>query len=194
LKRLRCLFTYPRRALRGRFTLASAASCLRFNLTLLALLGCGAPQTVELTGKLVISQLPADWCGSSNPDNIRLDCAFELGLYVVDMSGDGGPGKVLETTCVKLQADPNRKWSNLPEALNTAMARLDRIQQGTVRVELAAVEPPAGNNCAHDDSVARASLYGRSEVLSLMGTDLVKRVDIGTRCLKPFTPTAMCLP
>lgn len=154
---------------------------------------CGRSETVELTGQLKISSVPADWCGSSNPDNIRLDCPFELGLYVVDVSSDAG-AFVLKTVCVKMQADPNRKWSNLPEALNQSMARLEKIPQGTVRVEIAGIEPGANDNCNHDSAVMNASFYGKSDSTSLMGTDLVKRVEIRTKCLKAFTPTAMCIP
>jgi hypothetical protein len=50
---------------------------------------------------------------------------------------------VLKTVCVSLEADPDRKWGNLTESLNWAMAKLDKIEQGTVRLELAGVEPKA---------------------------------------------------
>src|SRR5687768_4497502 len=110
------------------------------------LLACGKAQTVELTARLRMSQVPGDWCGSTNPDNIRLDCAFEVGLYVVDASRDAGT-EVLSGTCVKMDRDPMRVWKNFHEDLNSAMAKLERINVGTVRVELAAIEPPQLKNC-----------------------------------------------
>jgi hypothetical protein len=163
-------------------------------LSISALFCCGKAPTVELTGKLVMSQQPADWCGFGNKDNIRLDCPFELGLYVVEITGDAGPGNVLKTVCVSMDADPMRTTGNLTDSLNSAMVKIAGVPEGTVRIELAAVEPKAGNGCAYDESVAAASLFGRSAVLTLEGTDLPNRFDISTKCLKPFTPTAMCIP
>ena len=156
--------------------------------------GCGRSQKVELTGKLVMSRVPGDWCGATNPDNIRLDCPFDVGLYVIDASTDAGTGAVLQTVCVSMDADPMRKWGNFTDSLNSAMARLDKIAEGRVRIEVVGVEPKAGNNCDYEASVANASLYGRSNPLELMGSDVPNRYDIATKCLKPFTPTAMCIP
>ncbi|MBK7864563.1 MAG: hypothetical protein IPJ65_39375 [Archangiaceae bacterium] len=159
----------------------------------LALGACGAAQNVELTGKLVMSRLPADWCGSGNPDTIRLDCAFDLGLWVSQVLDDGGIGQVTKTVCVKLEADPQRTWGTLPEALNQAMVKVDRIPQGRFRLEVAGIEPSNNGGCEHDASVAAASFYGKSEPIELMGTDVVKRIDIASKCLKAFTPTMTCI-
>ncbi len=160
----------------------------------LLLFGCGKSVNVELTARLVMSGVPTDWCGAGDKDQIRLDCPFELGLYALDVSNDAGPPVVKKTVCITMDADPNRKWKSLSEALNqTMMAQLGPIQEGLVRIEIAGVEPKAGKKCEYQESVDNASFYGRSDVLPLMGTDLPNRFDIRTKCLKAFTPTAMCM-
>lgn len=170
-----------------------ATVLLSTSVLVLAAASCGKTEKVELTGKLVMSRVPADWCGETNPDNIRLDCPFELGLYVVD-AADGGSGVVKQTVCITMDADPMRKWSNLTDSMNSAMAKLDKIAEGRVRVEVIGVEPKAGNQCNYESSVSNASFYGRSNALELMGTDVPNRFDISTKCLKAFTPTATCIP
>jgi hypothetical protein len=156
-------------------------------------LGCGKSETVPLTARLKMSSVPGDWCGFTNPDTIRLDCPFELGFYVLDASQDAG-ASVLKTRCVKMDKDPMRTWANLYQDLNSAMVALDNIQQGVVRVEMVGIEPPQNKMCDYESSVASASLYGKSDAIPLMGTDVPNRYDIATKCVKPFTPTATCIP
>lgn len=163
------------------------------SISALGLLACGKSEKVDLTAKLVMSRVPADWCGALDPDKIRLDCPFDLGLYVVEAT-DGGSGRVLQTVCVAMEADPMRNWGNLTLSLNSAMAKLDKIAEGRVRVELAGVEPKAGNGCEYQASVDNASFYGRSNPIELMGNEIPNRYDVATKCLKAFTPTATCIP
>lgn len=156
----------------------------------LCALSCGKAQNIELTAKLVNPSASKDWCGSGNPDAIRLDCAFDLGLYVVEEESK----KVLQTVCVKMDADPDRKWGNLYQSINGAMAKLTKIEQGTVRIEIVGVEPAAGGTCDYEASVAAASFSGKSNALTLEGDEVTKRFDIITKCIKAFSPSAMCLP
>jgi hypothetical protein len=161
------------------------ATVLLFS-SVLALGACGRQQKVELTGKLVMSTLPADWCGQ-NKDQIRLDCPFEMGFYVIDASSDAGPGVVKKTVCASLDKDPMRRSSNLAMDLNSVPVTLDGIMEGQVRVEVAIIEPPANNGCEYESSMANAAMTGKSKVLDLMGTDVPNRYDIVMKCVKTFS-------
>src|SRR3954469_25137232 len=141
-------------------------------LSISALCACGRVENVSLTARLKMSSLTQNWCGSMNPDAIRMDCPFELGLYVTQPS-DAGTPRVIQTVCVKVDAQPNRKWSDLPQTLNTAMAGITNIAEGSVRIEMAIVEPVRAESCAYGSSMSNASLVGTSDVLDLMGKDLV---------------------
>jgi hypothetical protein len=162
-------------------------------LSLACAFGCGRVEPVELTAKLVMSRFPNDWCEqrNMNPDNIRMDCPFDLGLYVVDEASQ----RVLKTTCVKLEGDLGRRWGNLTETLNANGVRLELTPEGPepVRLEMAVVEPAQGD-CGYEAAMAGASFWGRSEPVTLMGAEVGPRIDVATRCLKSFTPTATCLP
>ena len=157
------------------------------------LAGCGDAASVMLTGKLTMSRLPADWCGFQNPDSIRMDCPFDLGIYAVESSADGGRGRVLQTVCVSMKADPKRTWATLSESLNQQGVRLDKIPSGIVRVEIAAIEPGKNNRCDYNTAVDSASLYGSSDPLPLTFGLAPNRFDISTKCRKTFSPSETCL-
>ena len=161
------------------------ATALLFS-SLLGLAACGRQQKVELTGKLVMSTLPADWC-NQNKDQIRLDCPFEMGFYVINASSDAGTGFVTKTTCVSFEKDAMRRSGNLAMDLNSVPVKLEGIPEGQFRIEVAIIEPPANNGCEYESSMPAASLTGRSKVIDLTGTDIPNRYDIVMKCIKPFS-------
>jgi len=168
-------------------------------LSSLALASCGSTQNVDLTGKLVMSTFPADWCGATNPDTIRMDCPFEVGLYILqDAVNDAGPPTVVSNVCVKLPGLAMRDWADLPMALNDNKASLQVLASNqNVRLEMAIVEPPSIVDCDHDSTVAAAKLYGSSQetmIDSPVDDPPLMRIDVTTKCIKAFTPTATCLP
>jgi hypothetical protein len=159
----------------------------------ISLIACGGASTQQVTAKLVMSNSPTDWCGSGNPDTIRMDCPFQLGIYFLDDSNPDAGDPVLNTTCVKLDGAANRTWKDLPQALDTAMVKTQVTPAGPVRLEIAVIEPPGSSNCDHATSLMGPKFYGESAQVQ-PDDSTVKRIDVPSKCLKAFTPTTMCLP
>jgi hypothetical protein len=159
-------------------------------ISLLAL-GCARVENVPLTAKLVMSNAPADWCGSLNPDTIRMDCAFQLGIYF----SDDASKKVLGTTCVKLEGKMGRTWKDLPQELDTAMVatHVDLMGTQAARLEVAVIEPPDATNCDHSTALITAAFYGKSDPVT-PDDDTLKRIDVPTKCVRSFSATSSCLP
>jgi len=169
-----------------------ATALLRISALVLALSACGKPPNVELTGRLVMTTQPMYWC--ENTKSTRLDCEFELGLYVFSVGADGGTAKLQQPpTCVKLEAEAGRKWEDLPRRLNDAMVRLEKIPEGLIRLEVIGIEPRRNKSCDYEDAMTAPNFTGRSVDFQLEGTEVSNRQDVVVRCLKPFTPTAMCI-
>jgi hypothetical protein len=159
----------------------------------ISLLACSGPGTQDVTAKLVMSNSPTDWCGSSNPDLIRMDCPFQLGIYFLDTSNADAGAPVLNTTCVSIAGAANRVWKDLPTTLDTSKVKTAVTPQGPFRLEIAVIEPPGGGMCDHDTSVMKAKFHGESAD-EMADDTTVKRIDVASKCLQAFTPTAMCLP
>lgn len=159
--------------------------------SLLLALSCGRVENVALTAKLAMSNAPADWCGSLNPDTIRMDCPFQLGIYF----SDDVSKKVLGTTCVKLDGKMGRTWKDLPQALDDAMVATHVDLNGTeaARLEVAVIEPPDATNCDHSGALLTAAFYGKSNPVT-PDDDMLKRIDVPTKCVRSFSPTSSCLP
>ncbi|MBL8952050.1 MAG: hypothetical protein JNK82_14800 [Myxococcaceae bacterium] len=155
-------------------------------------MSCGKPVNVELSAQLTMSTSPSNWCEMTK--STRIDCEFELGIYVLSVDPDGGTGKVQQTpTCVKLEAEAGRKWEDLPRRLNEAMVKLEPIPEGTYRIEVAGLEPPRGKSCDYEDAQLSPSFEGSSIDFQLEGTEPLNRQTVVVNCKKPFTPTAMCM-
>jgi hypothetical protein len=156
----------------------------------ISLLACGQTTNVDVAVKLAMSNDNKFWCGTTN--NPRMDCPFQMGIYFLDATSDAGT-KVLSTTCVSFDGKPGRTFNDIPQALDTAMAKTQYASSDTaqaLQLQVAVIEPPNGSMCDHE--TPSPSFNGFSPVF-LAADPSLKRVDVTLQCLRAFTDTATCL-